>query len=1086
MDELWRIELLGRLQVTGRDRVVSRFRRQKEGVLLAYLAYYPHRSHPREGLIEMLWPERDLDAARRDLRVALTSLRRLLEPLGVPSGAVIRADRATVQMNPQAIATDVASFEAALKSAGRAPDAAERKRRLMDAVELYGGDLLPAHYEDWIFPERQRLLEAYLQALQQLGHLSEQEGDLRRAIQWGRRAVSADPLREEGRRDLIRLLAALGEGEAVRRETQALHQLSAGELDALSDRSPCRPRDSGKAASLTGWRSRPLAVGSEKLAYRGGPLPPSFTPFFGREAETARLQQMLLGQAVGITRSAGTRPSAEGEENGALTDSRPPATGSPRLITLTGPGGCGKSRLALEVARQVSKRCEGAVWFVPLANVSSPQLIFEQLAAALPLPDLPYGQPFEAVTATLAHQPSLLLLDNFEHLIDGGATIVASLLARVETLRVVATSRRRLDLPGEREFPVPMLPVPDGSESPECLMASASVQIFVDRAQGARPDFQLTRHNAAAVAELCRQLEGLPLALELAAGRSAVLTPQKMLDLLKDRFTLLVTRRQMTDPRHGSLRAVLDWSYHLLSPDLRRFLAQLSIFRGGWTLDAAAAVSGEPDVLDRLERLQACSLIIAEEPPVACSERAISAGGLRQSSPDRLPVPVGMRYRMLETVRAYAAEQLPPEEQAPLAQRHLAYYRALAEAAESELSGPEQSECLQRLASEQDNMRAALAASRTEGGDSEGGLRLAGSLWPFWGTCGYAKEGYSHLAAALEANRAAPSRSRARALRGAGTLAHTLGDLSRAQSCYEESFSLYREMGDTKALAGVLGEIGFTAVCQADYIRAGALLRESLHLSRQVGDDHGVAAALHDLGELARVQARFDRATLLVEKSLTLSHRSGDDAALARGLITLGNILVVLGEYRRAHLLLREALGIARALQAPGRLADALRNEALMAMRTHRYDQARALYDESLCLYQELELRGGIADVKAQLAELIRREGGPPERVAELYKEALALFWEVGSKPGVITHLEVLARVACEQEQWEVAARLLKAARKGEEALHFSRRTFQGGGGPGLIASANRVPPEVTATTAWTAERSMMLEHAVRYALQAT
>jgi tetratricopeptide (TPR) repeat protein len=293
-------------------------------------------------------------------------------------------------------------------------------------------------------------------------------------------------------------------------------------------------------------------------------------------------------------------------------------------------------------------------------------------------------------------------------------------------------------------------------------------------------------------------------------------------------------------------------------------------------------------------------------------------------------------------------------------------------------------------------------------------------------------------------------------------------------------------MGDTKALARVLGEIGLTALWPADYIRAGALLRESLHLSRQVGDDHDVAAALHGLGELARVQTRYDRAIILVEKSLALSHRSGDDRAVARGLVTLGNILVILGEYRRAHPLLGEALAIARALHAPGSLADALRNEALLAMRTRSYVQAKALYHESLLLYQELEQRHAIANVKCQLAELIRREGGPPERAAELYKEALALFWEVGDKPGVLSHLGALARIACEQEHWEQAARLLKAARKGEETLQFPRRAIPAGGGPGLIASGKRVPPEVTATTAWTGERSLSLEHAVRYALQAT
>ncbi len=584
MDARLRIELFGGLRVQQGERVIIRFRTQKTASLLAYLAYHVERAHSREVLAELLWPQQTPKSGRLNLNTALHSLRKQLEPPGVPQGAVIISDRFSVQLNPVAVTVDVAEFEAALQSEKQTSSNPERTHHLLTAVELYRGELLPGFYDEWIEQERTRLEETYLHALNRLVNLLTQARDFDRALNYARRALNADPLREESHQTLMRLYADTGQPAAAMEHYSELQRLLKEQLNAapsaatralarniseqLSVTSDQKVRK-GKEGERRGKKGIVKEVSSPSPSFSPSPapagsLPLQFTRFFGREKEIARLRGMLLSEQT-------------------------------RLVTLTGAGGTGKSRLAIEVGARLRDEFTGGVWFVPLADLSDPRLIAGAVRDALRLLRSPGIEPMEQVVNALSRQPALLVLDNFEQLASSGALVVLTLLKRVPSLTCLVTSRRRLNVAGEREFPVLLLPLPEHSDTrtPEHLMSFPSVQLFVDRAQAARPDFQVTKRNASTVAELCRRLEGIPLAIELAAARAQVLTVAQMLDRISKRFDLLSKRRADTTLRHRSLWAAMEWSYQLLSPELQRFFASLSVFRGGWSVEAAERVCFE-------------------------------------------------------------------------------------------------------------------------------------------------------------------------------------------------------------------------------------------------------------------------------------------------------------------------------------------------------------------------------------------------------------------------------------------------------------------------------------------------------------
>ena len=401
---------------------------------------------------------------------------------------------------------------------------------------------------------------------------------------------------------------------------------------------------------------------------------------------------------------------------------------SARLLTLTGPGGSGKTRLALEIAAECLGDFTDGAWLVALAPIADPALVSRAVAQALGLDDKSGQTVQRALSEHLRDKSLLLMLDNCEHLVAACAELAESLLQAAPGLRILATSREALGVTGENSYPVPALPLPDAGQTPtlEVLAQSEAVRLFVERAAAVRPVFALTEDNAAAVAQICQRLDGIPLAIELAAARTRALTADQIAARLDKRFGLLTSGSRTAPPRQQTLRGAIDWSYDLLSPAERRLLRRLSVFAGGWSLEAAEEAAGAPEALDLLSQLVSKSLVLAEQRP-------------GQEG----------RFRMLETIREYAQEKLAEAGEAEAAQdQHLTYYVALAEEAEPELRGHGQAQWLKRLDQENDNLRAALAWA-IQSGQAEPALHLAGDLGGFWNMRGYLLEGHRWLEAAL-------------------------------------------------------------------------------------------------------------------------------------------------------------------------------------------------------------------------------------------------------------------------------------------------------------------------------------------------
>ena len=888
VEEPWRIELFGGLRARRGGTEINRFATSRVVALLARLALFPRHPHPREELADLLWPDADPEAGRLNLRVALASLRKQLGPPGV-----LEADRSAVRLLPQACRTDVADFEAALREAARASEAAKKRDALDQAMALYAGELLPGFYDEWILEERERLEALYEDACDQ------------------RRALPA-PAREE---------------EKAGRKAE------------------------GKAEAPRGF-------------------PAQGTRFFGREAECARLTHWLSDAQT-------------------------------RLVTLTGPGGAGKTRLAGEAAQSAASGFPGPVCFVALADLPDAHFLPGAVGQALGLPPSPTQEPLEQVVAALAAQaPALLVLDNFEHLAERGTPAVLALLTRLPTLTCLVTSRRRLGLPGERQFPVSPLELPEPEWEAGRIGGTASARLFVDRAQAANPGFRLTPGNAPDVATLCRRLEGLPLAIELVAARAQSLTPAQMNERLAHRFELLTSRRGDKNwdknGRHRSLWAAIAWSYDLLPPDLRRFFVRLSAFRGGWTAEAAAFVCGEPEALELLTQLRERSLVVAEE-----------SGN-------------GMRFRLLESLREFGEEGVPGVDRQALARSHADYFETRAGQMNTFRVGPEKGRVLAMLDAEGDNLRAALAFCRADppGGGWDGvgvGLRMSGALGDYWTARGMLREGLGWLDGALAGGGAGAVRAKAAA--EAGWLAAGLGEYDRAEASLSEAVEIGRGLEDRSLLAYALRLRGVAALWREDNARATVDLEEGLALCRALGDDAGTASALNNLGVLAR-QWRGDNAgaQVLYEEAMTFFRRCGDVQRTSYGLYNLGSIARDLGEYDRAEGLLREGLALTDELGDFWQRAYCLRTLGDVALARGDLAGARRLLEEGRDLARRLGDRMTEAGILDSLVSVARRQGDLA-RAASVCRDALALYRDVGNAHGVDLCLTALAGMAGEAEE---------------------------------------------------------------------
>jgi predicted ATPase/DNA-binding SARP family transcriptional activator len=880
--------LLGPLEVVAEGRPVAPDA-AKPRALLAILLLHANEPVSRDVLIEELWTGRPPPSATKVLQTYVSQLRRAVGRgviRTVPSGYELHADAASL---------DVHRFERLTRTA-RTAAPAEANAMLREALALWRGPPLAEFaYEPWARPEIDRLEELRLDALHErietdlaLGATTELVGELELL-------VGQFPLRERFRGQLMLALYRSGrqaEALAVYRDARTALVETLGiepglELKrlerAILDQDPTLDLEPSTQESVT-------------LAERSAGLPRRSSPFVGRKRELRQIRALLA------------RPDT-------------------RVLTLTGPPGTGKTRLALEVlVAHRDAHADGTV-LVELAGISDGDLVMPAIADAVGL-DGGRGRVAESLALYLRGRRVLLLLDNFEQVLDA-ARPLSGLAAVAPGLTLLVTSRAPLDLPEEQVYPVPPLGLPDRREglSVAQLRRTESVRLFVQCARVARPGFELSNHNAQAVVELCRRLDGLPLALELAAARVKVLAPEAMLDRLGRRLDLLKARPGSAIPeRHRTMRAAIDWSVELLSDAERELFTSLAVFVGGFTLESADAVATQsgPDLVDALE-------------------------GLLNSSLLRIERMVGdhPRFGMLESVRDYALEQLAARGDAEaVRRRHATFYMPFVEEAEPALFGREQLSWVERLDAERDNLRAALTWA-AESGEVELGLRIATALWVYWLWRGHGPEGRGHLERLLAAGSGSES-VRAHAHARIASLALHEGDHEAVRSHLETSLPVFRREGDDRLVAVYLAVLGASALAQGDVSRALAVTHEGLEVAQRADDPYCQANAYFAVGLALGWSGDLDAAARALEESVRGARSVGNMRNAGNWLRSLASVWLARRDHERARPYLEESLAIARSVGDSRSITHCLTHLALVAMDSNEHDAARDLVGESI------------------------------------------------------------------------------------------------------------------------------------------
>jgi predicted ATPase len=731
-------------------------------------------------------------------------------------------------------------------------------------------------------------------------------------------------------------------------------------------------------------------------AYRNN-LPLQPTPLIGREKEVSEVRDLLSAEAT-------------------------------RLLTLTGPGGIGKTRLALQAAADLLEEFPDGAFFAPLATLTDSELLLPAVAEALGVMETAEQPLGENLKDYLSERRLLLVLDNFEQVL-GAAPAVTELVAGAPGLKVLATSRAPLGLYGEHEYAVPPLSVPDVKHLPDLKSLSQyeAVRLFIERAKAAKVDFEVTDESAPAVAEICVRLDGLPLAIELAAARIKMLPPKAMLQRLGNRLKLLTGGARDLPERQRTLKATIEWSFALLDEGEQVLFARLAVFSGGRTLEATEAICDAEgdlpvDVFDGISSLVDKSLLRQEEGP--------------NGEP---------RFVMLETVHEYAREKLRQSGEAEEIKRvHAEYFLTLAEEAYPELKGANQLQWLERLEAEHDNMRAALSWV-LERKEAELALRLGGALWWFWWMRGYQSEGRRRLEEALAIDERVSPEVRAMALAGAGALALEQGDLDRAKEACEEGLELLaneaREGSEAKLC--LLGYLGWVAWEREELDQATELFEESLALSREMSHTWWLASSLSKLAFVSHFQGDYEKATELYEQSMDLFREQGDKQGLA----------------------------------------NCLNNLAMMVCSQGDLGRAAQLTEEAVARQRELGTRGGVSVGLYNLGwiALLQDDFG---RAADLYRESLSFSWDARLNPVVQWALEGFACVAGAEGEAERAARLWGAAQALHETKGIPRDTDFLAEADARISVVHTGMGEEAWEEAWRKGRVMTLDEAVSYALE--
>ncbi len=1031
---------------------VGGFTYNKARALLVYLAVEADRPHQRDALATLLWPDMPDEAARHNLRQALANLRTAIgDTSATPPFMLITRD--TIQFNPGSDDhLDVSTFTALLVACeSHAHRHLERCRscaaRMEQAITLYRGDFLAgfapgdsAPFEEWQLRQRERLHQQVLDILARLADYHERRGDDERARHVARRQIELEPWREEAHRQLMRLLARGHQRSAALAQYETCRRILACDLGIEPETQTTALYERIRDGALRIESQEPR---TEQTDYSRFPVPP--TPLIGREAELAEL--------------------------GALLES--PAC---RLITLVGPGGIGKTRVALAAATEQAETFADGAAFVPLQAISSAAFLVPAILSALDIPLQGQREPRAQLLDYLRSTELLLVLDNFEQLLapdlsenEGGAALLRDILQHAPGTTLLVTSRERLALHGEWLFEVAGLSYPIG-EPADNVKGYSAVQLFVQRAVQVRRQFALDS-EAPAVARICQLVEGLPLAIELAAAALRTRSCTAIAAAIESSLSALAIELRAVPERHRSIRATFEHSWRLLSEEERQVFPRLSAFRGGFEEDAAAQVA------------QASSQLLA-----ALVDKSL----LRWDGT--------ARYDMHELIRQYASEKLEQVGEAvDIRQRHAAYFLALAETAEPELWAHTQVvSWLDRLAADHHNFRAALSWSSASMGDCELGLRMAGALEDYW-LYRNIREGRSWLEGLLAqdaAEVASPPqrvvnqvrlRARAKALRATGMLAETGGALVLARAFLEESTALFQNLEEPRAVARSQWFLAHLAWTQGAYVRAAQLAEESLRGYRAADDMPGVGWCLWLLSNIAREQGDLARAWTLADTARTHAQELRVPVLLAYALLNSSRVRLALGDTALARSAVEESLALARQLGHTTLIAHALLQLGRVA--DAEGDQARAvtLWEQALDTARNIQHLRAVAELLLELGGAEHQQGNDA-RAKGLLIESLCLYRDRGHQPFIAECLAGLASVVGAKASTPAdvchTARLYGAA----DAMHAVGNAMLRPGD--RIADRHNVTTirarlgEVIFTTAWDEGRAMTVEQTVAYALE--
>lgn len=964
-----------------------------------------------------------------------------------------------------------------------APDEADVLAFLSGDLTRYTGDLLPACPLEWVETERRVFRERFLT-------LSEEElvalpaAEALPRLEYLR---SAEPLRESFLR--LQLTALYQQGNVI--EARKTYQ-----------RFCCYLLENhlGEPSELTQahWQALQISV-----APRTNNLPQQVTSFIGRERQMAQVKELLAGT---------------------------------RLLTLIGMGGCGKTRLSLQVAADCLETFSDGVWLVELASLADPNQVVAAVASVFELKEGANTSLLKILTDNLMSKNLLLVLDNCEHLLEACAQLADLLLQQCPTVVILASSRERLGIMGETIFPVPSLSVPQGEA--EDLLQYEAVRLFIDRARKVEPRFALTSENAPALVSICQRLDGIPLAIELAAARVRFLSVQEINRKLGYRFRLLTGGSRTALPRQQTLRSLIDWSYDLLTEQERALFCRLSVFAGGWTLESAEVVCSGNSIA--LEEVMALLMSLVDKSLCTSEEHQGNT-----------------RYRLLETVREYAQDRLRECGEAALwNERHLAYFLALAQESEEQLVRRDQKAWLERLDREHDNLRAAFSWASEEKEESESGLLLCGALHRYWIVRGHYAEGYAccqairkrgavrttafvkvlivegvlsawvgeYVAArrlleesialareqedlptlawglselgyftfdrgegagaqALYEESVALSRAigdrlgTACTLARQGALAYRLGDPTTGRADTEEAISIYRELGHLQGIARTQLALAFILYRLGDYPAAKKLFEESLTVLQELGDRPGMAMVLMGLGSFIRKSEGDDTlAASFLEEATALNRAVGDQLYLLECLIGLGDIKRLQGDFQAASQLIHEGFRLAQDSGDRIALASSLEHLGLLEQSQGNADRARALLEESLLRWREINYTRELCYGLYHLGVFLRDQGEPDVAYSRLI-ESLQRWVKMRFRPGIVMALEAVASVVAVLEGALPAATLWGVVQRLREEWQLPMTPQDRQGYAPLVAAARAATADKAAfDAAWSEGRGLSLE----------